>query len=136
MISVQRGVDAFLVFLEKLKGKRIVKERFRPSELIAHLTGYSVSGYDIRLYCQPKYYVREYLWWFVPNKSYASYRVFSVVSNDAPLALKQACELETDFPAMAHDLASNAVQKETAVQAYLDLLIERIRQDFPNAQVA
>ena len=61
------------------------------------------------------------------NESYATFRVFSVVSHDAPASLKTACELEVDIPAMVPSFVSNELQKETAIQAYLDILIEKIR---------
>jgi hypothetical protein len=129
MIPIQRWVDAFFSLVERLKGEKTVREMHSPGDYLVHLTGYSVSGYEIRLYCQKKIYIREYWRWFIPNEYYVTFRVFSVVSNDAPSTLKNACELELDLPAMMPKFLSHEVQKECAIQAYLDILIAKIRHD-------
>lgn len=88
--------------------------------------GYSVSGFTIEIFCQRKRYRRYYDNWFVPNNDHIAYRVFSVVSSDAPDILKQACELDLDIPALLPSFVPDEGQREEVVKAYLDLLIQRL----------
>jgi hypothetical protein len=127
MTWVKWCLDNLLQAWEELKGTKVVKEIIPRDMLQGHLTGYAVAGYEIRLYCQKKTYRREYHWWCIPNREYATYRVFSIVSPDAPTALRKACELEIDLPQMIPSLVSQSYQKQVAIQAYLDILMERIR---------
>lgn len=129
MTAVQNVLDALFLLFKGLKGKSSVREEYRPPDLMAFLTGYSISGYEVRLYCQKKYYIREYWRWFVPNEHFATYRVFSAVTNDAPTSLKHACEFEVELPPMAPSFLSLNLQRKAAVQAYLDIVIERMRLD-------
>lgn len=129
MFSRQRWIDALFLIVEKLKGASTIVEQHNTRDLLVHLAGHSVSGYEVRLYCQRKFFLRVYHSRWVRDETYSTFRVFSVVSADAPLALRTACEMELDVPAIAPSYLSNDLQKETAIQAYLDILIERIRQD-------
>lgn len=58
-----------------------------------------------------------------------AYRVFSVVSQDAPDSLKKACELDIDIPALLPHAVSDHGHRQAAVNAYLDILIERLGQE-------
>ena len=60
MTRIQRWIDALFLFVERLKGEKTVREKLISSDYLAHLTGYSVLGYEIRLYCQKKTYTRAY----------------------------------------------------------------------------
>lgn len=129
MISVQNCLDTLFLFFKGLKGRSSVREEYRPPDLVAFLTGYSVSGYEIRLYCQKKYYIREYWNWWIPNVRFCTYRVFSAVTNDAPELLRMACEYDVELPPQVPRFLSLNMQRKAAVQAYLDILIERMRLD-------
>ncbi len=129
MISVQDCLDTLFLFFKRLKGRSSVREEYRPPDLVAFLTGYSISGYEVRLYCQKKYYVREYWRWWVPNVRFATYRVFSAVTSDAPQALRTACEYDAELPPQVPGFLSLNVQRKAAVQAYLDIVIDRMRLD-------
>ncbi len=115
-----------LLYIEKLKGKKTVYEVMLPKNALGHLVGYAVSGYEVRIYCQKKQYKRMYDSRLIPDKDTVVYRVFSVVSNDAPEDLREACELDTDIPCQLSPLIDDEGQKEAAVQAYLDLLAARL----------
>ncbi len=58
-----------------------------------------------------------------------AYRVFSVVSDDAPEPLKKACELDIDIPALLPPSVDDHGHRQAAVNAYLDILIERLGQE-------
>lgn len=117
---------AFLLFWESLKGKKTVREIKHPKNALGHLVGYSVAGYTLEIYCQRKHYRRSYDKWFIPNKDHMAYRVFSVVSADAPDSLKKACELDVDIPALLPPAIDDHAHRQAVVNAYLDLLIERL----------
>lgn len=128
MKLVQSWADALFLWAERAKGARCVEEIHSPQSLSAQLTGYAVSGYEISLYCQTKQYLCRHLAWWVPNRVFTTYHVFSVVSSDAPQSLREACALDVPLPAMSPRYVSRKLQKKLALNAYLDLLIERLRQ--------
>lgn len=120
---------AVFLLWERLKGTKTVREVKHPDNALGHLTGYSVAGYSLDVYCQRKHYRRSYDKWFVPNQDHMAYRVFSVVSQDAPDSLKKACELDIDIPALLPHAVSDHGHRQAAVNAYLDILIERLGQE-------
>jgi hypothetical protein len=126
MATVKWWIDAVYLLFERIKGVAFFEEIVTPPALTEHLTGYSVSGYELRLYCQRKKYRRTYLRWSWLNRTYSAFRVYSITSNDAPPCLREACELDIYFPAFAPSFLSENLQKELAIQAYLDILIERL----------
>lgn len=117
--------DLFLYF-EKLKGKKTVYEIKLPKNALGQLVGYAVDGYEIRIYCQKKQYKRQYNSRLIPDKDTVVYRVFSVVSSDAPDLLREACELDVDIPCQLSALVDDEGQKDAAIQAYLDLLAAKL----------
>jgi hypothetical protein len=119
-------LSVVFLFLEKLKGKKTLHEVKLPKNALGHLVGFAVSGYEVRIYCQKKQYKRKYDNWFVRDKSMVVYRVFSVVTNDAPDRLKEACELDVDIPCQLSPFVDDEGQKDAAILAYLDLLASRL----------
>jgi hypothetical protein len=85
-----------------------------------------VRGYEIAIYCHRKTYRIHYKHWYIPDRSIFTYNVFSVVSNDAPLALRKACELDVELPAMVAISSFNHEIRQAQVLAYLDLLDQRL----------
>jgi len=129
MIWFQKYLDALFLLVKRLKGRSSVREEYRPPDLVAFLTGYSISGYEVRLYCQKKYYVREYWRWWVPNLRFTTFYVFATATNDAPASLRMACDFEVELPPQAPWFLSTSLQRKAAIRAYLDLVIERMRLD-------
>jgi hypothetical protein len=125
---IPRLLRWFLLFLRKLKGQYSIEEIKHPKNVLGSLTGYSVSGYTIEIFCQRRHYRRYYDHWFVPNEDHVAYHVFSTVSSDAPDILKKACELDLDIPALLPSFVPDEGQREEVVRAYLDLLIQRLGQ--------
>ena len=126
--------ELFLLF-EKWKGRKTVYEVKLPKIAKGRLTAFAVDDYEIRIYCQKKQYKRRYDSWLVPDKNMAVYRVFSVVSSDAPLRIQDACELDVDIPGQLSPLIEDEMQEKAAIQAYLDLLVSRLA-DGPSTPAA
>lgn len=119
-------LSAFFLYLERLKGRKTVYEVRLPKNALGHLTGFAVYGYEVSIYCQKKQYKRSYENRFIPDKYMSVYHVFSVVSNDAPERLREACELEADIPCQLSSFVDDEGQKQAAVLAYLDLLAHKL----------
>lgn len=125
----QQTWDRLFLWVDRQRGPVHVDRQSRCEELNEHLIGYAIAGYQIRLYCQKKRYMQRYLRWHMPSLTYCTFRVFGRVTADAPEALRRACELDIDLPRMTPYFVSESVQKEMAVRAYLDLLIERLTME-------
>ena len=127
MTLLKSLLSAVFLYFEKLKGKKTVYEVKLPKHALGHLVGFAVSGYKVSIYCQKKQYKRKYDSWLVPDKSTVVYRVFSAVSNDAPEMLREACELDIDIPCQLSSLVDDEGQKDAAILAYLDLLVNKLQ---------
>lgn len=129
MTWIQRWIDATYLWLHGLKGTSIVRRYYRSGDHCEQLSGYAIAGYEVHLYCQQMRYVRNYLNEWAPSKAYYTFRVFSRTSHDAPRSLKKACELEVDLPRMLPCFMGEGAQRHAAIQAYLDILLLKIRED-------
>jgi hypothetical protein len=110
--------------LERMKGRKVVRLVSSPRDRFsAHLIGYSTSGYQIQIFCEKKMFQKEYSRWYIRSKNHDIYRVYAVVSPDAPETLRKACELDISFPPLYPEFFSDSFQKDAAVEAYLDSLI-------------
>ncbi len=116
------------ILVSRAKGPSIVEELHVPGDLLGPpLTGHSTDGYEITIYCRKKRYRRRYERWFGSTQDLTMYQVYSTVSSDAPDALRRACELDRDFPPFHPEFISDEVQKEAAINAYLDLVADRLQ---------
>jgi len=125
-------INRFLLFVERLKGNTTVIEIKTPKNLVGHLTGYSVHGYEIQIFCQKRHYRRSYDSWYIPNVNHIAYRVFSIVTNDAPDRLKKACELDIVIPELMAETIDERRQRQAAIDAYLDILAQSLITDNSN----
>lgn len=116
-----------LLLWERVRGPKTVSLITTLDNQSGQLRGITVRGYEITIFCHRKEYYVAYDRWCVPNRTLVSYQVFSVVSSDAPQALHKACELDVDFPTLAHPWNFNSELRKQHVQAYLDLLERRLR---------
>jgi hypothetical protein len=130
MNIIKKLLGSLFLITERIKGTKTVLEIKSPKNSLGYLLAYAVSGYEISIYCQVKRYHRIYDKWFAPNRYIVVYRVFSVVSNDAPENIRTACELDIDIPEQLHNAVSEQHQKDEAIRAYLDLLINRLGEEF------
>lgn len=130
MNIIKSLLGSLFLLLERIKGTKTVLEIKSPQNALGHLAAYDVSGFEINIYCQLKHYHRAYDKWYAPNKSIWVYHIFSVVSNDAPDVIRQACELDIDLPSQFPAFVDKEYQKDEAIRAYLDLLISRFGDEF------
>ena len=120
-------LGSIFIFLERLKGNKVVCDVSIPNNVVGLLTGYSMYGYEIQIFCKKRHYRRKYDKWFIPNDDHAAYEVFSIVSNDAPDSLKKACKMELVIPRLLAEPVSEARQRQAAVDAYLDILAQTLK---------
>lgn len=111
---------------ERIKGATRVIEVKTPKNLVGQLTGYSIYGYELQIFCQKRHFRRSYDKWFIPNENHIAYRVFSIVSNNAPAKLKKACELDIVIPQLMNDGIDERRQRQAAIDAYLDILAQSL----------
>lgn len=128
MQLIKSFISFFLIMIERLKGKKIVIDVSIPNNVVGHLIGYSIHGYEMQIFCKKKHYRRKYDKWFIPNDDHAAYEVFSIVSNDAPDSLKKACKLELVIPRLLAEPVSESMQRQAVVDAYLDILAQTIQK--------
>jgi len=129
MHFIRRILSRCFLFVEKrLKGNKSFTNITIPEDhdLVGWLEGYSVTGYRIKIFCSKVRYRKQYSRWYVPASNIDLYHVYSVVSPDAPAALKQACSLEITIPPPHPEFLNTEFQKDAAIEWYLDLLIQRI----------
>lgn len=127
MRLLQLLVGVVLLLFERWRGPKTVYEIKRPDNSLGCLKGFTVRGYELAIYCQRKEYHVKYDRWYIPNRVRVTYNVFSVVTNDAPVALRKACELDVDLPALIHNWHFDNEVRRSQVHAYLDLLEARIK---------
>lgn len=118
--------SALFMMYERWKGAKTVYEIKSPQNNLGSMQGYSIRGYQLTIFCQRREYQVSYDKWYVPNHKRYTYCVTSLVTNDAPDALKVACELDIDLPAFVSHYNFEQVIFSSVVNAYLDLLEKRL----------
>lgn len=113
--------------IEMIRGPRSLREITEPRTQLESLVGYSIEGYVTTIHCQERKYLCHYHRWPWFNKVVSTYFVFSTVTGSAPGSLVDACSMERSFPALLFSGSSNIRQKEAAIEAYIDLLIENLK---------
>lgn len=127
LYSVFRAACSVVLALwEKVRGTKTVHEIKGPENALGSLKGYTVRGYELTIFIQRKEYVVKYDRWYIPNTKHHTYRVMSLVTNDAPEALKKACELDVDLPGFIHPFNFKDEIRRSVVRAYIDMLILRL----------
>jgi hypothetical protein len=127
MTLLKRFLNELMLLFEKMKGSTTVHEVKLPKHALGHLEGFDISGFQIRIYCQKRLFWRQYHCKLIPDKYMTTYRIFSVVSSDAPMILREACELDIDIPSQLTPFIDDDGQKDAAISAYLDLLQLRLK---------
>lgn len=129
MSFIRRLLSKYFLYLEnRFKGTRTLRTATKPHDmdLLGTLIGYSVTGYEIKIFCNKIRYHQKYSRWYVPSTNIDLYRVYSTTSQDAPDSLKKACSLEITIPPPRDTFFSDEFQKDAAIEWYLDLLTERM----------
>ncbi len=124
---LNRVLEVIVLFLQRLKGPSSLREDHPHLGQGSIMVGQSISGFEITIYCHRKRYRRKYDRWFVPTEYQVLYRVFSRVSDNAPARLKEACQsLDRDIHPQLPEFISDDLQKKAAVEAYLQLLVNKL----------
>lgn len=134
MVRFLKSVLGVVLFLfERARGPKTVTELKRAGNEMGSLKGFAIRGYEIAIYCQRKEYHIRYDRWWIPDRVEVTYNVFSVVSSEAPKALRQACERDVDLPALIHNWNFDNEIRRAQVNAYLDLLEKRLTKNEASA---
>lgn len=115
--------------IEILKGVATVREVERSGEEVCRITGSTISGFDLTFICEKKTYYRTSEGLLKTQTEHNVYYVTCEVGDEAPEALKLACADMETFPPMLNPALSDYCQGEAAINAYLDLVIERFPAD-------
>jgi len=89
----------------------------------------SIDGFTTTIHCQERRYICRHKRWYVMNHVVYTYFVFATIQGNASPRLVDACGIERSFPKLLHSWMPSASQKEAAIEAYLDLVIERLRRN-------
>lgn len=101
-----------------------VPSRRPPTKLVA----VAIEGYEITIHAVRKDFIKEYANRFFGNKRFKVYHVFGIPSNDAPEDLKKACYPPVTFPLFYYSFVDDRLQRDHAIKAYLDILIDRLKE--------
>jgi hypothetical protein len=114
---VQRGIV-------RLQGPSWVQESTKGE--VSSLSIHTVHGYDLSICVEATYYERTYERLYMPSRLMASYHVYTLVPPEAPERLRLiAGTFTADLPRQ-YVWADEMMQKQGAIEAYLDLLINRL----------
>jgi hypothetical protein len=118
----------FASALELIKGPSNLSEIVSTKSEIESLMGHSVHDYTVNIHCHEKRYLCRYRRWYVPNQEKTVYHVYTVVSENTPRRLKELCAKERHFPKLLGVWMPSASQKEAAIEAYLDLILDEFNK--------
>ena len=91
------------------------------------IKAFSIHGYDIKITCKTITYECGYKRFFIPNRKRKVYEVYSYVSSNAPTILINASRLRLTFPKLGCWFYPEELQKEQAVNAYLDTIKNELK---------
>jgi hypothetical protein len=129
MYFIRHILSRCFLVVEKLKGSKSITQHpllTRPD--VDSLTGFSIHGFEIQIFCDDICYEKQYTKWLF-GRRYKLFRLYSHVSARAPEALKRACVLEITIPPPYPSFVLDDYQKEAAIEWYLDLLIRCIQEE-------
>lgn len=112
--------------IERFKGTRTIEEIKGPNNALGNLQCHAECDYQLTIFCQRKDYLVKYDKWYIPDHIVQTYRVSSETTGSAPCVLREACELDVDFPAFVSKAAPEKFIAKTMINAYLDLLASRL----------
>lgn len=112
---------------ETVRGERKLTEITEARAHIESLNAYATDGYRITIHCHERKYRCEFARWYIPNFVVNNFEVFATIAGTAPQVLVDACARERSFPSLLHTWSTPARQKEAAIEAYLDLLKDRLQ---------
>lgn len=111
--------------LEVLKGVATVREVERSGEEVCRITGSTISGFDLTFRCDKKTFYRTSEGFLKTQTEHNTYYVTCEVDDQAPEDLKNVCKAMEVFPPLLPNSLSDFCQGEAAINAYLDLILQR-----------
>lgn len=93
------------------------------------LVAYATNGVTITIHCQERKYRCDFFKWYIPSFVIVTYEVFATISGKAPQVLIDACARDITFPPLRSSWESSSRQKEAAIEAFLDLMQNRLRDN-------
>ena len=121
-----RFASRFYSLVEKVKGRSTLNYIPTQKNLVEDLTAYSIAEYEIRIFCHQERFRRKYDHWYIPSEIMISYRVYGVVTNNAPDNLRDVCEFDVRVGIEHSKFIWDYDSKQIAIKTYLDVLIERL----------
>lgn len=88
----------------------------------------TVDGTTTTIYCVEHRYLCRYKYWYVKNHVVSTYTVSATVFGKASENYIQACSIKHSFPKLLHPWMSSVSQKEAAIEAYMDLMLDYLRK--------
>ena len=129
-----RILGYFFLFVEKLKGRRVVREIVFHTDDSQYLEVVLTDGSVLKIYCAVRLYRREYDHWLVPHDHKTVYQLSSTISETASAELKQASDFKVDIPSLLPESMPCKYKRTAVLHAYLDIMLhrlERIRNGLP-----
>lgn len=125
MAFLKRALRRVHLVIEILKGVATVREVERSGEEVCSITGSTISGFDLTFRCDKKTYYRTSEGFLKTQTEHCTYFVTCEVDENAPDDLKEACLSMEAFPPLLPSSLSDYCQGEAAINAYLDLILQR-----------
>lgn len=120
-------LGVIFTFYEKLLGPRIFVEITPTSSDLETISVTTLEGSITTIHCQEKRYICRYKRWYVRNNTVCIYYVFATVEGTILEKLIDACKMECYFPKLLHSRVPSSSQRKAAVEAYLDILLDKLQ---------
>jgi hypothetical protein len=111
-----------------LKGQKVVSELTYHDNTDKYLEVTFTDESKLKIYCQKKQYRRRYDKWFIPDYSKSIYHLYSVISDNANVDIKNACDFSIDLPSLLPEFVDIKYQETSCTHAYLDIAIARLER--------
>ena len=119
-------------YLEELKGTRTLKYVTTYRHDDANYKIVTNNDFIITIYCIEHIYRCEYSSPLIKDKDLSVFHIYSICSEDTPDLLKQKLKNELKISPIASYWATREYHKKAAIQAYIDLVINDLHQNFVN----
>ena len=127
MTFLQKLIDHLYISFIRFKGGRFIISHPGNSVELGSLTVHAFSGYEITVYCEKVQYHYIYPSKWFSSKPLAVYCLYGKSSADTPESLKSLLKSRIYFPKLIPDEVSLKVHRRLLMEAYFDILIQRLK---------